>query len=1033
MYNSALVIGAGGTGRWVLTHLRARILGMSGWLSGESPAPLGGVRLVGFDIDSQNAYEFAGHGLTESDLVFSTPEIADVIRNIRDVPDGDHRALYQEVREWISQREAESYDLALLNEFMETGAGQMRQWGRLGVVLAKGFYDHLRTAVGSLAAGGQVNVYVTGSLCGGTGSATIFDAAAIVHDVLKSVAPNTPRRIIGVFLLPAGMTHDVNPAEFPWLEACAFASMRELDRFQRSNGRNRLKHDGRKIVLGSRLFDLCYLLDGIRDHHGGALPPNNLINNKASLGVYPAMADLIFSYLNPASGQRLDADAANAVAHVGGSHPYKYSKFGTHTLWSPLPLVQRSLAIDDALAVLNALTSQTAVGDVPSLVSTPAVTFEDKNIFNAQVFLAARRYDEDGKAQAPRAAEVLPWLLPADPEFKPKIPSKPDYASREFPNIRNFHTPYRNPEVKSRVDELLNKYLADIQILTDSHRRQLLADFRTYLLVRCQRIANTPTVQGGLARALNSLKEIKGVADRLRESFTKLNEIEARSGRLDGLRGAYRNAQMAMDDNKRWNDAMKQRHLFEAANRLMEAEIDAQVRAKLIDLMERLSATIDDVRDKELDGWRRTFEDLAGQASQASADLDRMWNEHTSVVVRQVILTRHSGLEVVARQRLTDGLLNRLPADRNTVIASPATAFVEQKLSWTVGRSAATDQFTLMLRHPWMEGDRHELKLLKLRDLLLPLESSYAFVLDTPFGEALRHSSKDIAGLASDIRKKTSLLASTSPEPGTKPAPLPTKQVLLFGPWGDGTPEIRQLRDELARLGFAGGEFEDVLQLTAADSVAARDVPLNQSVWVVHSYHGVSFDGFGTMDKLRQGYLTLREGEKPLHVFPEERAASLIEKRISELFHAGLVSSRIDLLGPEAVGLARESRLIRQVVLLIAAKQLEWRFNRVDDCGEWVLYTEGSQSLVLAASDKALNLLPTLVDHAAQTSDSISKRILDAIDKTARGVSDFDDDSEIAKRLTAIAEGSIDEPGISDLDEDMKMMIRISSWTLLGS
>src|SRR5262249_21764168 len=149
-------------------------------------------------------------------LFSSTPEIADIIRNIRDVPDGDNRARYHDVREWISRSEAESYDLALLNEFMETGAGQLRQWGRLGIVRAKGFYARVRTVIGSLAAQGPVNVFVTGSLCGGTGSATIFDAAAIVHDVLQTVAQNIQSRIIGVFLLPAGMTHDVDPKEFHW-------------------------------------------------------------------------------------------------------------------------------------------------------------------------------------------------------------------------------------------------------------------------------------------------------------------------------------------------------------------------------------------------------------------------------------------------------------------------------------------------------------------------------------------------------------------------------------------------------------------------------------------------------------------------------------------------------------------------------------------------------------------------------------------------------------------------------------------------
>jgi hypothetical protein len=331
-----------------------------------------------------------------------------------------------------------------------------------------------------------------------------------------------------------------------------------------------------------------------------------------------------------------------------------------------------------------------------------------------------------------------------------------------------------------------------------------------------------------------------------------------------------------------------------------------------------------------------------------------------------------------------------------------------------------------MLRGPWESGDHQ----IELCDLLIALDSSYAFVLDTPFGEALRHGSARITELASDIRQKTGLLASTAPEPGARPKQLPIKKTLLFGPWGDGTPEIRQLHDELAGQGFAGGDFRDVLHLTTADAVAARGVPLNQSVWVVYSYHGASIDDFGKMNNLRLRYLSLREGEKPLHVFPEERAASLIEKRIAELRQAGRVSGRIDLLGPEAVGFAREGRLIRQVVLLIVTKRLEWLYDRVDQRGEWVLSTEPGRTLSLATGDKASCILSALVDHAAQILDPSSSQILDTIEQTARGADKFDD--EVINRLTAIAAGASNEPGISDLGEDMQMLISVSSLELLG-
>jgi hypothetical protein len=987
---------------------------------------LGAVRLIGFDIDSQTAYEFAGHSLDEAELAYSTPEIADVINNIRNVDEGDRTARYPEIREWISKDEAEAYDLSLLNDFMASGAGQMRQWGRLGVVLAKGLYDRIRTNVSGLAKGGQIDVYVTGSLCGGTGSATLFDAAAIVHDVLGKVAPNTSARMVGVFLLPAGMTHDVNQAEFPWLEACAFASMRELDRFQRSTSRNRIKHNGREIVLSKRLFDLCYLLDGVREQEGEVV--QDVINSKASVGVDAAMADLIFGYLNPASGPMLNSDATNAASKVAGSHPYKYSKFGTYTVWAPLPLVQRSLAIDDALEVLAALTDPAVAGTAPSLVSTPELTFDDggqnRTVFNAQVFLAASRYLNDRNSRTPKAAEVMPWLLPANPQAKPKVPAKPDYANREFPDIKKLRTPYANPEVKQRVDRLLNAHLAEIRNLTQAHRSQVLSDFRTYLLVQCRRIAAEPALRGGLARSRAALIEIESVASNLRQRFTQLNELEAKSGRLTELRLSYRNAQTAMDDNNRWDDAFEQRDLFEAANRLMEAELDAQTRATLIDLMEQLSNTISDVRDSELYGWQRTLENLTAQAQQASTELDRIWAEHKSVVVRRVLLDRHSGLETAARRRLTDSTLERIPADRRATITSPAAAFVEQQLSWVVGRKPGGDHDALMLRGPW-DATRPEIQ---IGDILGALQNSYQSVLDTPFGEAIEHASMTTAELASEIHRKTSLLASSAPETGSLQDDLPIENVLLFGPWGDGSEETAQLKKDLASQGFEG--FHDTLEVTAADEDAAQNVPLNQQLWIAHTHHGVSINGFGQTESLRERYLSLRDGGKPLHIFPEEQAASLAEKQIQTLIRSGKLPGGSELLGSEGVSLAREGRLLRQVALLIASQRLIWSFNSLDQTGQWQLQGEQSAAIAVVAGKSPSGLLSGLLDHMSHQNDPSSQRILDALDTAAREEGVLTDASR--GMLVRIADGTSEQVGVVDQTVEARLLLQLSGQSLLG-
>ncbi|WP_228540645.1 tubulin-like doman-containing protein [Nocardia sp. XZ_19_369] len=1019
MYTAALVIGVGGTGRWVLTHLRSRLLA-DGRLAGADPAALDAVKLLGFDIDSQNVYEFAGHSLAESEVQYSTPELADVIHNIRDNRDNDHNARYQEIREWISQEDAEAYDLALLNDFMDSGAGQMRQWGRLGVVLAQGLYERIRTIVGTLAKGGRVDVFVTGSLCGGTGSATLFDVAAIVHDVLQYVAPDT-RNVSGVFLLPAGLTSTVSSAEFPWLEACAYASLRELDRFQRGSLHNTLKHNGREIVLRNRLFSTCYLLDGVREQVGGTV--QDVINTQADHGVDAAMGDLIYSYLNPASGSRLNSDAGNDVSHMGGNHPFKYSKFGVHTLWSPLPLVQRSLVIDDALAVLDALTAPTAQAINTGLVATPETSFEGKDgkrtVFNAQVFQAIGQR----AVRAPRWSEVLPWLLPADPKQKPKTPAKPDFA-HEFPNIRRFRTPYENATVKPRVDDLLRRHLDEIRDLSADHRAPLIRDFRTYLLVQCQRITNEPSRKGGLARARGALVEMETAARTLRERFTSLNEEEAKAGRLATLRLNYADARTALDNNSIRRDAANQRELFEAAYRLIDAELDAQTRSVLIELMEELERTITNVCDDEISTWQQTLEELSAEARQASSELDRIWAEHKAVVVRTVLLNRHSGLEREVRQQLTEQIVARVPRGRRSMITSPAAAFVEEQTSWSVAPDPLSGTETITLRGPWRREGRIE-----LTDLITALEAQYALVLQTPFGKAVEHAAQSVESLAAELRDKSGMLASGAQEATRPPHPLPIEDIEVFGPWGDGTPATNLLRRELVSRGIPATAFEDVLSLRAADPDAARDVPLNQNLWALRTYHGVSIDGFGKTDGLRRRYLELRGGEKPLHIFPEEQAAVVLEKEIHELIRSGEMSWDGGLLGPEAASLAKGRRLLRQVVLVLAGDSLKWVYDRVDDVGEWSLDRAGAASLVVARGPKAAILIPTLLQHTNDSSP-MSQRVVEAMDLAARAAQHHED-ADTTAAIEHIAAGKVAKFGLDGLSDDVALMLRISATALL--
>ncbi|MGH8895652.1 MAG: tubulin-like doman-containing protein [Egibacteraceae bacterium] len=576
MYKAALVLGVGGTGRWALTNLRARLLGSLGASESQHQERLGSVYLLGFDVDQKNTYEFSGHRLRDSEVNLSTPEIGPVIANLREFSDDHPRARYRQFREWISQADAQSYELALLNEYLEDGSGQMRQWGRLAVLLQPEFFTRIRVVMGELAKGGSIEVYVVGSLCGGTGSAAFFDAAMAVHAVRKDVAPGVPIRMIGAFALPAGFTRDVRGEEFAWLEACSFAAMRELDRFQRAPATVRVRTDSDIFALEHRLFDVCYLIEGIRED--GRAGGQDLINSPARQGVHAALADLLYSHLHPGSSGRLDPLYPNVVTHLGGPHTYKFSKFGSYSVIVPDNLILRSLALKDAQALIEALLAP-AEGEVVRLAAEPNIIFDDeagknRKAFNATVFGAVERYLGQRRGErAPRGSETLEWLTPADSNSGLTPPRRPDFLS-EFPDITRVRTPYLNREVKERVDSRVTSYLDEVRTFIDRSRPVLLRSFRLYLLAQAVNIASNPTSQGGLARSRVALSKLDTDTRELRQHLQQLFQAQAR--KRDQAKQAYNDAQEAMGRNRRWDDALQQRGLFEAAERHLEAQVQVE-------------------------------------------------------------------------------------------------------------------------------------------------------------------------------------------------------------------------------------------------------------------------------------------------------------------------------------------------------------------------------------------------------------------------------------------------------------------------
>ena len=165
-----LLIGLGGTGKIVLTRLKARFIDAFG----EVPPT---VRFLLFDIDPKEETTL----VDSQDVKLTSEEFID----IGNVPAGDIKAAmrtgeFDELKQWFNLK------VSLAEDNLRRGGQQNRQLGRLALfwhLRTRGGIGYIESAISDLtrqtaaARHGQpdsdrpleVNVFVISSLCGGTG------------------------------------------------------------------------------------------------------------------------------------------------------------------------------------------------------------------------------------------------------------------------------------------------------------------------------------------------------------------------------------------------------------------------------------------------------------------------------------------------------------------------------------------------------------------------------------------------------------------------------------------------------------------------------------------------------------------------------------------------------------------------------------------------------------------------------------------------------------------------------------------------
>ncbi|BDA72315.1 hypothetical protein CAL7716_064810 [Calothrix sp. PCC 7716] len=281
-----------------------------------------------------------------------------------------------------------------------SGAGQIRARGRLALFAKVGDINGLiaqaintvreiRTSSQAFSDNFQVSnrdgveIFIVGSLAGGTGSGTFLDIAFLARQYLNSFS-----NITGVFVLPRVFA---NLPQTHLVKSNAYGALKEIEHFWGLTPSNTIEIDYgvAKVRADRPPFDAVFLIDGVNKKGTVVSRPDDLQNLVAD-GLYVQI------------GSQIGLDAANVADNIRAylatgekvrGRKINYCSFGFATLTLPVQQYER-MKLEDAQSLLkNELMAPTLPLDIDSEVARFLI---DSNLAEAATVLNALTESEHG-------------------------------------------------------------------------------------------------------------------------------------------------------------------------------------------------------------------------------------------------------------------------------------------------------------------------------------------------------------------------------------------------------------------------------------------------------------------------------------------------------------------------------------------------------------------------------------------------------------------------------------------------------------
>ena len=372
----ALLIGVGGSGDWVLREVKSSFKRVHRdippnikFVGIDTAAPGGGAAGKGPGGDQAEAK--GPPRLDPVETVRATADLFELSTAISQAQHRTRRTWFDEsddslphLRHWFS---ADDYlgKLPQQRYNLVDGAGQLRQFGRMGVFLLESQGKDIRMAIRRrlqdilpfLGANQTMQVFIVSSVAGGTGAGMVIDVANIVRQE-ATAAGLVEKLALRAFLFLPQTFQFIRAINTSAMNARAYAAIREINRFNTEfdnefgypipYSATHLYDPASKLKV--KLFENVYYIDGLS-------PINPFVGTLPENAHYPMVAEAIRSLIDGPSGDAYQQWAINPWPgrDVVGS-------VGAYAIVLPVQMWRRGFELRLIKEILDVIVPATAIG-----------------------------------------------------------------------------------------------------------------------------------------------------------------------------------------------------------------------------------------------------------------------------------------------------------------------------------------------------------------------------------------------------------------------------------------------------------------------------------------------------------------------------------------------------------------------------------------------------------------------------------------------------------------------------------------------